>query len=156
MSSYKTCLLFFIFIKVLQQETIRIPYRIPYEILVFNGNVGQDTRIFLKNICIYIFQKIMVSCFTSIESKCFQDILVVSCLLLYNVKQRKRLKFQEGTFNHGFKILSKSLSFHLFLTNLSLLNFQNKLKYMAWFKFKKFCLDLSYDKPVEILLKTPM
>ena len=123
MSSYKTCLLFFIFIKVLQQETIRIPYRIPYEILVFNGNVGQDTRIFLKNICI--------SCFTSIESKRFQDILVVSCLLLYNVKQRKRLKFQEGTFNHGFKILSKSLSFHLFLTNLSLLNFQNKLKYMA-------------------------
>ena len=71
MSFYKTCLLFFIFIKVLQQETIRIPYRIPYEILVFNGNVGQDTRIFLKNICIYIFQKIMVSCFISIESKCF-------------------------------------------------------------------------------------
>ena len=70
---------------------------------------------FLKNIYIYIFKKLrypVVSCFISIEFKCFiwNPVWYPVHLFCY-VKESKSLKFQEETFNHKFQGFIKKCKF---------------------------------------------
>ena len=106
----------------------------------------------------------MVSCGILFQFYWIQVFYRVSCVvscsypvrLFCHVKESKRLKFEEETFTDGFKVLSKSLSLHLLLINFCLWNFKNKLKYVVWFKFPKVCLNWGCEKPVDMLLTTPM
>ena len=63
------------------------------------------------------------------------NILFKSCPFAkesYRSKKKETfIKFQGETFTHGFKVLPKSLSFHLLLINFRWWNFQSKLKHMA-------------------------
>ena len=75
-----------------QQDTIRIPHRIPYEILEFNRIETRYHRIpqfFKKNMYIF-FKKTMVSCLISLKYKYF--IWYPDCIWLQNVWVDKNQK----------------------------------------------------------------
>ena len=148
----------------MQQDAIRIPYRIPYEILIFEENETGYHRIpyFFKKISTYIF--FSKNCGILFQFYWIQVFHMLSCVvswwypvhLFCRVKESKRLKLQEETSTDRFKVLSKSLSLHLLLINFCLWNFKNKLKYVVWFKFSKVCLNWSCEKLVDMLLTTRM